>query len=325
MCWKISRSSSVKRLEFQPEFAETLKALKAPVVVTGAGGWLGQAVLEMLCAALGDDFAARVTAFGARPRRMVMRSGRSVPVHALDTIGLLEKPGAFVVHLAFLTREHAASMGLPAYTAENRKISGHIQEFLKRCGTRGIFIPSSGAAYTGTTLEENPYGALKREDEDIFARLANGLGIPTAFPRIFNLGGPFINKTDSYALACILSDIAAGGPINLRAAHPVWRGYAHVGDVLNIGLGALLHRHNAGRFDTGGEAIEIGSLASRAAQLLTGRQMTIHRPAWADGPADTYLGDVTQYNALATQLGVTPRSLDTQIIDTADYLHSLQN
>ena len=166
---------------------------------------------------------------------------------------------------------------------------------------------------SGTTLQENPYGALKREDEEIFAQLANGLGIQAAFPRIFNLGGPFINKTNSYALACILSDIAASGPITLRAAHPVWRGYAHVGDVLNIGLGSLLHRHNAGRFDTGGEAIEIGELASRAAQLLTGRQMTIHRPAWADGPADTYLGDVTQYNALATRLrrhAAQPRHTD---------------
>ena len=315
----------MKRLEFQPEFAETLRADTAPVVLTGAGGWLGQAVLEMLCGALGDDFAARVTAFGARPRHMMLRSGRGVPVHALDAIASLEKPGAFVVHLAFLTREHAASMGLPAYAAENRKISEHIQEFLKRCGASGIFVPSSGAAYSGTTLQENPYGALKREDEDIFARLANGLGVPAAFPRIFNLGGPFINKTNSYALACILSDIAAGGPINLRAAHPVWRGYAHVGDVLNIGLGSLLHRHNAGRFDTGGEAIEIGELASRAAQLLTSRQMTIHRPAWADGPADRYLGDVTQYNALAARLGVTLHSLDTQIIDTANYLRSQQN
>ena len=315
----------MKRLEFQPEFAETLRANKAPVVLTGAGGWLGQAVLEMLCAALGDDFAARITAFGARPRRMVLRSRCCVPVHVLDAISSLEKPGAFVVHLAFLTREHAASMGLPAYISENRKISGHIQEFLKRCGASGIFLPSSGSAYVGATLQENPYGALKREDEEIFAQLANGLGIPAAFPRIFNLGGPFINKTNSYALACILSDIAANGPINLRAAHPVWRGYAHVGDVLNIGLGSLLYRHNAGRFDTGGEAIEIGELASRAAQLLTGRQMTIQRPAWADGKADTYLGDVMQYNALATRLGVRLNSLDTQIIDTANYLRSQQN
>ncbi len=313
----------MKRLKFQPEFAETLRASTAPVVLTGAGGWLGQAVLEMLCAALGDDFAARVTAFGARPRGMLLRSGRGVPIHALDAIASLEKPGAFVVHLAFLTREHAALIGLPAYINENRKISGHIQEFLKRYGASGIFVPSSGAAYAGTTLQDAPYGALKREDEEIFARLANRLGIPAAFPRIFNLGGPFINKTNSYALACILSDIAAGGPVNLRATHPVWRGYAHVGDVLNIGLGCLLHRHNAGRFDTGGEAIEIGELASRAAQLLTGRQMPIHRPVWQDGPPDTYLGDVTQYNALATQLGVTLHSLDAQIIDTANYLRSL--
>ena len=151
----------MKRLEFQPEFAETLRADTAPVVLTGAGGWLGQAALEMLCAALGDDFAARVTAFGARPRRMMLRSGRGVPVHALDAIASLEKPGAFIVHLAFLTREHAASMGLPAYTAENRKISEHIQEFLKRCGASGIFVPSSGSAYVGHDAPGEPLWRVK--------------------------------------------------------------------------------------------------------------------------------------------------------------------
>jgi UDP-glucuronate decarboxylase len=320
MCWSVSRSSFMQRLEFQPEFAEALRAKAPPIMVTGAGGWLGQAALEMLDAALGDDFGAHVTAFGARPRRMALRSGQSLTVHALDTMPTLERPGALVLHLAFLTREHAASMEAVTYIAENRKISGHVQEFLTRNGASGIFVPSSGAAYTGLTPQDNPYGALKREDEEIFARLAARLGFPAALPRVFNLAGPFINKQHSYALACIIADIGNHRPISLRAAHPVWRGYAHVGDMLNIAMGCLLRRHSPGIFDTGGEAIEIGDLAVRAARLLTRRELTIQRPEWRHGPADKYLGNAGMYDALAMQLGVAPHSLDAQIMDTAAYI-----
>ncbi len=50
---------------FQPELAEALRSKPTPVIITGAGGWLGQAALEMFNSAFGDDFSKRVTAFGA--------------------------------------------------------------------------------------------------------------------------------------------------------------------------------------------------------------------------------------------------------------------
>jgi len=310
-------------LEFLPEFAEGLRGGAAPVIITGAGGWLGQAALEMCDAALGDDFAARVTAFGARPRTITLRSGRNVALHPLEALAGLEKSGALVLHLAFLTREHSAAMDLATYIDANRRISALMQDFLRRCGARGIFMPSSGAAYAGTTLAQNPYGALKREDEAVFGQLAAQSGFPAALIRAFNLGGPFINKRDSYALACIVSDIEKGGPIKLRAAHPVWRGYAHVSDVLNIGLGVLLNRLDPGVFDSSGEAVEIGALALRAARLLKGGDIGIERPSWQDGPADRYLGDPVAFNRLAAAFGIKLRGLDQQIMDTAAYMRAL--
>ncbi len=294
-----------------------------PVVVTGAGGWLGQTALEMLDSALGDGFDARVKAFGSRQRVTSLRSGRMVETRPLDELASLNVADALVCHFAFLTREHAAGMDLAEYVAENRRISWIVQEFLGRCGAAGVFMPSSGAVYASADIAENPYGVLKREDEELFAGLGRRLGFPTAIMRVFNLAGPFINKLDSYALACIVSDVLNGGPVRLRAAHPVWRGYAHVGDVLNIGLGCLLRRQNPGVFDSAGEAIELGDLAVRVARALAGREIEILRPDWRDGPPNRYLGHGEIFGRLADTLGIGLHGLDEQILDTADYIRSL--
>jgi nucleoside-diphosphate-sugar epimerase len=166
----------------------------------------------------------------------------------------------------------------------------------------------------------NPYGEAKLEDEARFAALGQALGIPTVLTRVFNLSGPFINKVNSYALACIIRDILARRPVELRAAHPVWRGYAHVVDVLTIALGLLRRGESPPVFDTWGEPVEISGLAARAAALLGWPEAEVIRPAWQNAAADRYLGDADQYLAHAKSLGWEPASLDRQILDTADYL-----
>ncbi len=309
----------MKILEFQTEFSDALRRQKTPVVVTGAGGWLGRAALEMLDHTLGDDFPRVVHAFGARAREMALRSGRLVAIRPLTAITQLALPDALVLHFAFLTREHASRMELAEYMRENRKISTLVQDFLRRNGAMGVFNPSSGAVYAGTDAGQNPYGALKHADEVVFGELGQSLGFPAVRMRVFNLAGPFINKLDSYALACIIGDITRGRQVVLRAAHPVWRGYAHVADVLNIALGFMLKNVVTEVFDSAGERVEIGALALRAGALL-GRRVEIVRPEWRDGVADDYLGDGAAFALHATRAGVALRGLDEQILDTADYL-----
>jgi len=141
-----------------------------------------------------------------------------LPIHALHELARLEAGAPLVFHMAFLTREYAGKMPVDQYIATNRAISATVEEFIRRNGARGVFVPSSGAVYAPPP---NPYGQGKLEDEARFAALGQALGIPTVLMRVFNLAGPFINKLDSYALACIIRDILARRPVTLRAAHPV--------------------------------------------------------------------------------------------------------
>jgi UDP-glucuronate decarboxylase len=300
-------------LSFLDEFAAAVGA--SPVIITGAGGWLGRAALEMFAAAVPLE---QIHAFGSAARAQQLRNGTSISVQPLIALPSLALPGAIIFHLAFLTREHAGNMPLPAYSEANRAISGTVEAFVRKHGARGLFVPSSGAAYTADPVH-NPYGALKIEDEWRFAALGQELGLPAVNMRVFNLSGPFINKLDSYALACIIRDLQADRAVTLRAGRPIWRGYAHVADVLNIALGLIVNGTSPPVFDTWGEPIELSNLAERAAALL-GKPFTIDRPEWQNGAADKYLGDAAAYLAHAEQLCLKPASLDQQILDTADYL-----
>lgn len=292
------------------EFFQPLRGVK--VVVTGAGGWLGQAALEMA-----HQAGAEIYAFGRNPRLYHLRNGAPLEIHPHSLLSRYEVPDAIVLHFAFLTREHVEEMAVADYIATNRAISGTVESFIRRNGARGVFVPSSGAVYAPPP---NPYGEGKLEDEARFAALGQELGIPTVLMRVFNLAGPFINKLNSYALACIIRDLMARRPVMLHAAHPVWRGYAHVGDVLNIAHGLLLRGESPPVFDSWGEPIELSGLTARAATLLGWPDAEIIRPEWQNGAADRYLGDAVQYLAHAKALGIEPASLDRQILYTADYL-----
>ncbi len=311
---------------FAPEVAEGLRRNTAPIIVTGAGGWLGQAALEALDEALGEVMPERVIAFASTAKPLVLRSGRGIAVRAYDTLGELVMGPALILHFAFRTRGFAREEG---YIETNRRITRTMQRFIARNGAFGMFVPSSGAVYgPGRVLHQNleadPYGALKYEDELIFGALARQHGFPVAIIRIFNLAGPCMNNLTGYALACIITDVLRGGPVQLRAAHPVLRGYAHVGDVLNIALSLLLGRHELPVFDSAGEkALEIGESAQLVSRLIAGKELPVERPEWQAGAPDRYLGDMQSYAAAAGLAGVALRPLEVQIRDTAGYIRTL--
>jgi nucleoside-diphosphate-sugar epimerase len=305
------------RLTIPENLAETLRRDSAPIIITGAGGWLGQAALDMLVSALGDALPARLKIFATTPRTITLRSGHTLQAKPFAALESETSAPSLILHFAFLTQGFAHT---PDFIATNQKISATMRGFIARNGARGLFIPSSGAAYK----PENPYGALKREDEENFSTLAAAQNFPAAIIRIFNLAGPFINNLPNYALASIILDILANRPITLRAAHPVFRSYAHVQDVLNIALAIILNRLDVGIFDTAGDPpLEIGDLATRISTILTGKILPIHRPASANSPPDRYLGDLAAYAYAAARAGIQPKTLDQQIIDTARFIESL--
>jgi UDP-glucuronate decarboxylase len=319
-------------LRFSDPVAARLVDGDLGVVVTGGGGWLGQATLEMLDGALGTALASKVQVFGSSSRRLALRSGRSIAVEPMGQLADRDRrrrTPQVVAHYAFVTREHAGTQSLSAYVDTNRAISDAAVDLAARDETVGVFVPSSGAVYgpdrtVQEDLDVNPYGALKLADERRFSRLAGG---PTnrqvVVSRVFNLAGPFLNKPDLYALGTILTDIARGGPIRIRAARPVIRSYVHVQDLVELAFAAMLGLVPVPdrAFDTAGEIeVELAQLAELAAAVLGRPEMPVERPLLTEAAADRYVGDRTNFARMAAEHALALRTLTTQIEDTADYL-----
>jgi UDP-glucuronate decarboxylase len=312
--------------------AEALRASDLRIVVTGAGGWIGGATLEMLAAALGPErLRRRVAAFASRDRLMRLRTGVEVPLASLDRLAELSPAPSILLHYAFLTRDKVMSMPPGQYESANAEITANLRRAIERLRPSAMFLASSGAVYgPGRTIESdmsrNPYGVLKHRDEQAFAAICRRCGAKFVVARVFNLSGEYINKLSSYALASFIVDALAGRPIEIRASRLVERSYIHVGDIVSLALSSLLAVEEApDPFDTAGERIvEIGELARLARECCGRGELEIRRPGLDAGqPADRYVGDPTTMRKIAARNGLVFEDLRRQVFRTVEYLRQM--
>lgn len=317
----------MNRLALPSVLAEHLRASHWRVLVTGAGGWLGQAALELLADALGADWRRRVIAFGSNERLLVLRDGSEVQQHPLAMLPTCPRQPSLLLHFAYLTREKTGLMPVEAYIATNRALSRLAAEGGAAIGVERAFVTSSGATHAALAAgaDADPgllYGKLKLEDEALFEHFALDAPGRRAFvARVFNLSGPYINKLDSYALASFIRQ-ARRGRIEIRARHPVVRSYTSASNLLGVAMGQLLAENAPSflRVETAGDQdIEVGELA-RMVRDVVAPDAAIERAGFASEPVDHYVGDGTDYRRLMAGHRIEEDSLRRQIADTAEYL-----
>lgn len=307
---------------------QMLRASDARIVVTGAGGWLGLATLELLAAALGPDFNARVHCFGSSRRPLTLLDGTAIEQRPLDEIGTLGSRSTIVLHFAFLTKERAEAMDEDAFCQANRRLDCIVLDTLDAIGAEAIFVASSGAAARADDAEASPamrlYGRLKRDQEKLFESWAERRQKRAVIARIFNLSGPHINKHRSYALACFILDALGGGPITVAAPHRVVRSYVAIRELMSLAFALLLDgARGTSRFDTGGEPMEMQDIAASVARALGA--VAIERPAVGTGKADWYVGDGDAYRDLLAGHGIEPVPFALQVLETAKFMKLFQS
>ncbi|MFS0735457.1 NAD(P)-dependent oxidoreductase [Sphingomonas sp. 1P06PA] len=293
------------------------------IAITGAGGWIGRATLDLLWTALGNAFDSRVTCYGSAESEIDLGDGRNVRQHALADLAALQASNIWVLHFAFQTKDRAETMGEAAYRAANLAIRDTVLDALDRIDVSALFVASSGAATKADDPAASPamrlYGSMKRDDEDAFARWAQARGRRAVVGRIFNITGPYINKHDAYAIANFIADALAGRPIMVRAPRNVVRGYVAIRELMSL-VFALLGDAPDGvvRFDSGGDALELGDVARIVADTLGGGAVV--RAPITDPVADLYIGDGSGYAALRDRHAIQPVPLDRQVQETAPFI-----
>lgn len=306
-----------------PWVAEKLRQSKDRIVITGAGGWLGLATLELLANSMGEGWTDRVVCFGTSRRILALRDGQCIAQQPLAEITELKEQPTIALHLAFLTKDKVDGMAELDYVAANRMLSLTVLDALDKIGVQAIFIASSGAARHANDLNASAairlYGSLKKQDEDDFAAWAFARSKTAVIARIFNIVGPYINKHAAYAIASFILEALNGRTIKVTAPHRVVRGNVAIRELMSLVFARLLTQSGTiERFDSGGEALELDALARRVSKCVG--HVAVERAAISSERVDDYVGNSVNYVKLLTENEINSVTLEEGIYETAEYL-----
>ncbi len=299
---------------------EALRAVDR-VIVLGASGWFGRTAVDLLDAAYGDDRSTRSALFARRPHKIGVPGGEVLEVRPLAELATLDGgPRTLLLDCAYPTQDQVVALGAGSYVEAVLDLRASVGAALERIRPTACISLSSGAARV--VAEGRPaaprtriYGAMKRLDELTMLDRCPELGVRLCIARVYAASGPHMTKPGTYALGDLIAQARRGGPLEVRAAHPVRRSYMLAEDVLAIAILAALEADPGAPvlFETGGEVIELGELARRVGVVVCGSELEVRRPRPTGASADEYVGDPTLMEELARAHGVRIASLDEQI------------
>ncbi len=302
-------------------------------VITGATGWIGRTIAQMLYQYLGSEFNNRVIVLSNSAPSITLQNNAVIQCAPFDSIESLPPNKKYILfHLAFLTKDKVSQMSGADYIEKNLAIRKTITKFIEKIDLECLIYASSGAVYNkDRTLcddfKKNPYGALKAQDERYFTDLiASKNNARIIIPRIFNIGGPYINKWQNYALSSFIIQALTKGEIVINAKHEVIRSYVSIVDLVNILLMLAIDESKTNIiFDSAGEEVlEIYGIAQLVIKEL-GLNIDIIRDFDKKLPSDIYYGDTKIQNNILNEYGYVLRNMNDIVGDTADYLKIKEN
>ena len=309
----------------------------ASVLITGATGWFGLWLLDVLCMA--DDafgLGIRIAAVSRDPERCCVRFPRFAADPRLTWIKAdvrqmpLEARGfSHIIHAA-------AEASTPAGPDTAQRLFETLVEGTRHLigmagpECKGVLLLSSGAVYgparpgTPRFLEtdtggpdpasmRSAYAEGKRAAEMLGAIAANR-GVPVRIARCFAFVGPHMPFDKHFAIGNFIADAVAGRPIRVKSDGRPQRSYLYMTDLMRALL-AILDRGTIGlAYNVGSEdTVTIEQLARCVDRLVGGQGIVIE--GVASDPDDRYVPDTTR---LRLDLGCIPEvQLETAIRRTA--------
>ncbi len=293
------------------------------LAVTGATGWLGTAMVEMATRAGLTVENGRLRAFASKQGLMTLEDGTRVGLEALADAAPLWGSDWTVVHFAALGKDRTVDLPVRDYVSQSQALHDAALRLIATADRPQLVFASSGAVYgpegRPPALADEPYGHMKGLQEAAWEGWCRGNGAALTVCRVFNVGGPYGNKLDLYALSSLIRAALGGGDIPVRARGQVLRSYVHVEELMAVLVGRA-RSASAGTstpFDSVGvEVVEIGDLATMVCAQLGLDAARIVRQRDAAAPASRYAGDGVDYQAAVGGLGLTPIGLEAIVSDS---------
>lgn len=286
-------------------------------IITGVNGWIGRALIHKLYEHFGSNLQSTVIAFSASSPSVVLENGFELKTYQYQDN--IKYSGNYILcHFAFLTMDKVKLMSDEDYITKNSIITDNVKNIILQSKPKSILLSSSGAVYK----KNNLYGKLKLEDEKFFSNLAKEIDANIIIPRIFNIGGSFINKHNLYVISDFIVQLLNTQKIVIKANHPVIRSYVHVEDIFKICFAWLLDKKKSSKkitFDTKNQRdldlLELSKMIMKIADIKGSVISNIN-----NNNADKYLGNIEVQNQICKKYNISIISHEKIILDTFNYL-----
>jgi nucleoside-diphosphate-sugar epimerase len=269
---------------------------------------------------------ARLRLFGSRSRTLTVR-GRELSIEPLSpSPDALGDGDWLVLHAGIIGADRVEGGDLAEVRRRNDAMLEHVFALAESGETQRLAVFSSGAAARPDAggAAKQAYGWLKHEHEIAVADWSARTGRAVLVPRIFSLGGPYINHTSAYALGDFTLQQARTRRIAIGAAVPVIRSFVHVLDGARAMLTMAVDEAEGGApFDVClGRELELRDLALAVAAAF-GDQPVIDRPPVETTGGDRYVGQGDRFQAALARDGQAPAPFDQIVRDTITYLREV--
>lgn len=292
------------------------------VTVTGATGWLGKELINILT---NLDIQNLNLDLISSSEREIEVNNRKFKSNIFTNSRLIDTDIYF--DFAFLTREKIRTLGKERYIEINNSIIQNSIDLIKRKHPKTVILASSGAVYRQAfnhfQQNNNVYSDLKLMQEEKISAVCVDIGVNLIVTRIFNLSGNGINKVNTFAIAELISRALQNQTLQIRSTYLVYRRYCDISQLLNLLL--KLHEINfTGTFDSGGVKIELRDLARTIVKQLKSKCELDFAEISKGSLPDKYFSKSNFYEDLLVKcLNERALPISEQIVNTRNSLFPL--
>jgi nucleoside-diphosphate-sugar epimerase len=291
-------------------------------MITGASGWIGRATLEYFYKIFQDDIEKFIFPISASQKNIKLSNNFSIKTY--DYQYNFDKNKAYVIlHYSYPTKARLETLSDDEFNKNCQQIKTSISKIIQNYQIKSLIFPSSGAIYN----QNNLYAKNKIDDELYLLELSEKYNFNIMIPRIFNIGGPFINQPQIYALNNFILQTKANKKIIINANNDVFRSYVHVNNLIDLFFKWLIDkdRETPLIFDISHpNKIEIKKLAEKICEVLKINCEIISSNYNSQNLSDDYVGDSAKIMSLCKKYQIDLADLDQIILDTDLFLNNNQ-